>query len=316
MLGGGDRLVGPGERYAGWLDHLAADRLERFGRLDRLGTANLIDEAARLRARDAIRAGAPLRLSRPMALAQGPPADGSPPALVVAPRYVPEYAAGGTGRMIGAGSDRVEITCHGYGFTHMDAPNHLMVDRTFYGAAGFGADPPPDAAGLAAQCFFTRAVLADVTAARGTPWVSPDEPVTGADIERALQGTVVTPGDALLLYMGRDRYEAAGHPVGAGQTGAPGDRRPGVGEDGARWIADHGVSVLLWDLQDAVHDAHTAYSVHRLIAAIGLVLVDNCHLGEAAGTLAGAGRATAALVVQPLGLPGATGSVVEPYLVL
>lgn len=307
------------EGYARWLDALAADRLRRFGRLDGLGTANLVDEAARLRARDDICTGRHLRLSRPIAPPRAPPdtpADTPPPALVVTPRYTPEYAAGDAGRTIGAGTDRVEITCHGFGFTHMDAPNHLMVDRTFYGAAAFGSDPPPDAAGLAAQCFFTRAVLADVTAARGTPWVSPDEPVDGPDIDRALRGAAVAPGDALILYMGRDRYEAAGHAVGHGQTGVPGDRRPGAGEDAARWIADHGVSVLLWDLQDAVHDGHTAYSVHRLIAAIGLVLVDNCHLGEAATTLAAAGRHRAALIVQPVGFPGATGSVVEPYLVL
>src|SRR6266446_3145490 len=46
-----------------------------------------------------------------------------------------------------------------------------------------------------------------------TEWADPAKPVSGEDIDSALAvaGVTFEPGDALLLYMGRDKYEAAGH---------------------------------------------------------------------------------------------------------
>ena len=162
---------------------------------------------------------------------------------------------------------------------------------------------------LAQHGLVTRGVVADVTAGRGQDWVTLEEPVTGEEIDRALGTTRFESGDALILYMGRDRYEAAHEP-------ALGGLGPGVGRSGAEWIADHGVSMLCWDFLDAGHESQPALCVHRLIRAIGLLLVDNCHLGAAAAAVRGRDRPMGALAVAPIAIPGGTGCNVTPLLVL
>jgi len=285
--------------YLAWLRELGASR--RFGAGDRLGTANLVDDAARARARDAIRTGRSASLARPLA-------DGPNSRSDDRPAFALEVFH--TDGPIGAGSDHVELDCHGTVNTHLDGLNHMGIDGTWYG--GYAMDDPsaPSIAEFAAAGLVTRGVHVDIPAARGAPWVDVDEPVTGADIDRALAatGTTFEPGDALLLDMGRDRFEAAGHVM-------EGPRRPGIGFDGARWIATHGVSLLCWDFMDAFHPGEPLAAVHMLIWAIGLVLVDNCDHSRLRDTLAPE-QATGALVVGPLPIAGATGNNVNPIVLL
>jgi kynurenine formamidase len=171
---------------------------------------------------------------------------------------------------------------------------------------------------LAAHGLVTRGLLADIPAARGEPWVDPERPLSGDDIDRALaaragNGPAFQPGDALLLYMGRDRYEDAGHHVAPSRSGM---LNPGVGRSGAEWIADHDVSILCWDFLDSNHPTQPLACVHLLTWAIGLVLVDNCDLSGAAAAARSSGRTAGQLVVAPLALPGGTGSLVQPFWVI
>jgi kynurenine formamidase len=156
-------------------------------------------------------------------------------------------------------------------------------------------------------------VHADISAVRGTDWVHADSPVTGADIDAALAqaGVTLEPGDALILDMGRDRFEAAGHLYG-GQP--PGTSRPGLGWDGARWIAEHHVSLLAWDFLDANHPDEPHITAHGLNWAIGLALVDNCNFATLRAVAGG--RAEGALVFGVLPMPGATGCNVNPVVLL
>lgn len=291
-------LVLPAD-YLGWLRGLASAR--RFGDRDRLGTANLVDDGARVRARDAIRTGRPVSLARPLGAGVSQRGDGRPVfALEV-------FFADGP---IGAGTDHLELDCHGTLNTHIDALNHMGIDGTWYGGWGMDDGGAPSIVEFARTGLFTRGVHVDVPAVRGTPWVDVEAPVTGADIDRALdaRGIAFEPGDALLLDMGRDRFEAAGNVLGPGH-------RPGLGEDGARWIVDHGVSVLCWDFLDAVHPDEPLAPVHMLNWAIGLVLVDNCDHSRLRASLA-SDQATGALVVSPLPIDGATGNNVNPIVLL
>jgi kynurenine formamidase len=112
--------------------------------------------------------------------------------------------------------------------------------------------------------------------------------------------------------MGRDVYEAAGEDYTQMTPDVP---RPGVGPDGARWLVEHGVSVLGWDFLDAMQADVPRFSVHRLIWATGLALIDNCSLGQLARTCAQAGRRTGALAVAPLATDG-TGCLVNPLFVM
>ena len=120
-------------------------------------------------------------------------------------------------------------------------------------------------------------------------------------------------GDALLLYMGRDRYEEAGH---AFEGLRDGHVMPGVGRTAAEWIADNHVSMLCWDFLDSNHPSQPPVCVHRLIWAIGLLLVDNCDLGAAARAAARNGTVVGGLAVAPLAIPGGTGCSVRPLWIL
>ena len=55
----------------------------------------------------------------------------------------------------------------------------------------------------------TRGVLLDVPAHRGEPYVTDGNPVTGAELEAIseAQGTPLTPGDALIVYSGREAWQ-------------------------------------------------------------------------------------------------------------
>jgi kynurenine formamidase len=293
----------PNVEYRAWLDGLAARR--RFGPADRLGTANLIDGAARTRAARAVVDGTALPLARPL-VDQHTVRDDGRPGFRVEVFY--------TDGPIGMGSEHVEIDCHGTVNTHLDALNHIGVGGTWYG--GFAVDDPAShsVVDLARHGLVTRGVVVDVPGVRGEPWVAPDRPVTAGDVEAALgaSGTAFEPGDALLLYMGRDRYEAAGHDMAPSR----GDTvNPGVGRSAAEWVVEHDVSILCWDFLDSNHPGEPLACVHLLNWAVGLVLVDNCDLGPAAAA-ARAGRATGTLAVSPIAVPGGTGSLVQPVLVI
>src|SRR6478736_9244223 len=105
-----------------WLRALA--RTQPFGAGDRLGTANLIDHAAHARARDAIRSGRPVSLARPLAPGANARADDRP---------VFSLEVFHTDGPIGAGSDHLELDCHGTVNTHLDGLNHMGIDGTWYG---------------------------------------------------------------------------------------------------------------------------------------------------------------------------------------
>ena len=288
--------IDPNVDYRSWLEALAARR--RFGPHDRLGTANHIDAAARRRAAQAVVDGNVMALARPL-LDQHSVREDERPGLCVDVYY--------TDGPIGMGSDHVEIDCHGITNTHLDALNHISVGGTWYG--GWAVDDPDThtVVDLSAHGLVTRGVVIDVPGTRGEPWVDPDRPVTADDIEDSLAatGTTFAPGDALLLYMGRDRFEADGHQMAAARSGVV---NPGVGRSAATWIVDHDVSILCWDFLDSNHPSEPLACVHLLNWAVGLVLVDNCDLSVATRS----GRATGALMVAPIAVPGGTGSLVQP----
>ena len=292
-----------------WLGTVADDMNFRFGSNDRLGTANYIDRAARLRAAMCIEVGDAVSLARP---------------LVEGPGFHTETTFDSTGQY---GFDTIESACHGYSKTHMDALNHVASSGgTFYGGRVLDGNELPNAVDLASRCLFTRALFADIPAVRGTTWVSANKPVTGADIDAALSGVEVLPGDALVLYMGRDRWEAAGHALGtepgharsaAGNVPA---KKPGAGRDAARWIVEHRISVLSWDFLDAVDDpgapSEAKGSVHRLLPTAGLIVIDNCKLSSASALMRCLNRRVAAIIASPLAVPNGTGSIVTPWLMV
>jgi hypothetical protein len=287
-----------------WIRTLAESR--PFGADDRRGTANLIDAAARARAAACIRTGNSVSLARPLR-------GGDYNATAARPGFRHEtwYRPDPDGT--GWGQDHVVLNPHGLQNTHLDALNHVAVDGTFYGGRPVTGQEQGSADVLAPDGLVTRAIYVDIPFHRGTDWA--DRPVDGADIDAALGDSrlVLEPGDALCLDMGRDRFEAAsGHMLGGPETGQ--DAGGGLSADGARWVAEHRVSILAWDMLDS-RDAKAAHaSAHVLTWAIGLLLLDNC---DFAALRRAHGRGTGvagALVVSLLAVEGANGVNLNPLV--
>jgi kynurenine formamidase len=291
------------DEYLSWIRAIAD--APSFGVRDRLGTVNHVDEAARRRAASVITTGRAVSLARPLREGESMRHDDLPAyRLQVFRSDGPDYL----GIPVAFQSDHVEFDCHGGGNTHVDALNHISLDAGWYAGWMASDGDGPSVDHLAVAGIVTRAIYVDVPGQRGAPWIDPASPVTSDDLETGCReaGVELTPGDALLLDMGKDRFDAGGGTVASGV-------RPGVGSDAARWIAERKVSVLCWDFLDAAAPGEPPMPVHLLNWAIGLVLVDNCDFGAMRAT---SGRpAVGALMLAPLRLEGATGSNVNPLFV-
>lgn len=288
-----------------WVLELAA--AHPFGEDDRRGTTNLVDLDARARAAALIRTGETVSLARPLR----PNDYNSTPER---PGFFHEMwyrpAADGTGW----GQDHLVLNCHGLLNTHIDGLNHVAVNDTFYGGRSVESAEQGSVDVLARSGLLARAVYVDIPSLRGTEWA--DRPVTGADIDAALAsaGLGFERGDALCLDMGRDRFEAArGHPLGGPESET--DAGGGLSPEGARWVAEHGVSMLVWDMLDSCEAKLTFASAHILTWAIGLLLVDNCDFVALRSALGGGGTQIAgAIVVAPLVVEGANGVNLNPLI--
>lgn len=294
------------------------------------GSVALIDEAARLRGAASIRLGKAVSLEREietrpaqllgvaeaiqrekelwqaLAVVELPDGHGYPEL---------DVRTGVHGRRA-SGGDVITYDAHGIHNTHMDGLAHIGADSTWHGGIPVEASQTDEdtMVAWAKHGVATRGILLDIPAVRGVDWVTVDEPVTADDLQAALEATgeTIQPGDALLIYQGRDRFEAAGNSY---TPGAVLQARPGIGESGAVWIAQHDPGLVLWDFHDARSNPQRALEVHDLIWAIGLCLVDNSLLGPAAAALREAGTATGMLVAAPTAIHRSTGVIINPLLI-
>jgi kynurenine formamidase len=294
----------------GWVRQLADEHLADGHTPGCQGTLRYITPQARLRGAAAVRCGESVSLSRPLQPGVSVRADELRPTFALQ-TFARSSRPGHT-----TGSDWVEVDCHGMANTHLDGLTHVGLEGSWHGgrpSTAPGTGPGESLLIGAKTGIATRVVCLDITAQRGTAWVTGD-PVGAGDLDAALDaaGTDLEPGDAVLVYMGRDAYEAAGHVYGP--IGKHPDGRSGLGSSGTRWLADRKVSLLCWDFLDAHGPGLDLLPAHAVTWAVGLVLIDNCHLGPAVRALAEAGSPAGLLMVGPLRMHGATGSVVNPVM--
>lgn len=200
--------------------------------------------------------------------------------------------------------------------THIDALAHVSQDGRLFG----GADAAQAGEGgrymelgvHTVEPMVRRGVLLDVPAALGLDGCEPGYEITPEDLERAAerQGTPVGDGDVVLIRSGwgrlfddpdRERYIGTDSGV------------PGVGENGARWLAGRGVHAAGADTIAfeclPPGQGHSVLPAHRvLLVESGVYIIETLNLEEAAA--AGAHEFT--FVLSPLRLVGATGSPVRP----
>ena len=277
----------------------------RWGDDDQRGAINLITAEKRVEAARLVRSGRIVSLSRNFPKRPGP-ANPTP-----AQHFVQTMSRPGGGGAV----DYYGIMYHGYQATHIDALCHVWDDDGMWG----GRDPAREFRSTGTRWggvqqwrdgIVTRGVLLDVPRFRGEPYVTLERPVHGWELEEVVraQGVTVTPGDALLVYSGRERWQAA-HPQWNPYT----DDRPGLHASCLPFIRDRDVAVLGWDLMDAEPNEYgLPWSVHGVVFAYGVALLDNCLLEPLADACAAEGRYEFMLTVAPLPVTGGTGSPVNP----
>jgi kynurenine formamidase len=282
-------------------EYLATHRnWARWGATVQRGAVNLVTGERTRRAAGLVSLGEPVSLSRRTC-----PEQRHVSADPAAPGVATEYLAG---------------DYHGSAVTHVDALCHAWSRHGMWGgrspAAEIGRHGSAwaDIANLR-DGVVTRGVLLDVPAVRGEPFVALGRPVGYDDLCAAEQraGLHVGSGDAVVLYCGRDAWEA-GH---GRYPGGPDGQRPGVGASCVRFVRERDAALLLWDMLEERHAAGVPFGpVHGVLWAFGVPLVDNCDLRRLVRRCRAERRYEFLLLLAPLVLPGGTGSPVNPLAVL
>jgi kynurenine formamidase len=203
--------------------------------------------------------------------------------------------------------------------THIDALAHVSHDGMLHGGAEVGA-------AMQGGRFMThgvhtiapivrRGVLLDVPAALGTDACAPAHEITAADLAATAdrQNVTVGAGDVVLIRSGWGRRFDDGAESYLGFTTGV----PGVGEEGARWLAGLGILAAGADTvafeRLAPGEGHALLPAHRiLLVEHGIYIVEALNLEE----LALAAQHEFTVVLAPLNLVGATGSPVRPLAVV
>jgi len=211
-----------------------------------------------------------------------------------------------------AAADLVTTGCH-VG-THVDALAHVSHQGLLFGGADAGEAQSTgrfEALGIDELAPFAgRGVLLDIPAVLGVDCCDGGHEITVAELEEAAerQGTPVRPGDAVLVRSGWgvhfhdvERYQGLSSGV------------PGVGETGARWLADRGA--VLVGADTLAFECLAAGTGHALLPAHRVLLVERgVNIIEAMDleALAADGVHEFAFVLAHLNIVGATGSPARP----
>ena len=283
----------------------------RWGSDDQRGAMNLVTPEVRVHAASLVQSGVAISLSRPLATVPG----------IANPRPVMHFMYQEVPlRGAGAALDYFSIACHGVANTHIDALTHIWdedgklyngVDAESYlqfdGSRWGGIDQWREG-------FFTRAVLLDVPSFRSTPYVTQDQPVMAEELEDIArgQGVDLRPGDAVIVYSGRNRWDENNPPWSSTMS-----QRPGLDISCIKFFRVHDCAIIVWDMMDHAPTPHgRKWGVHSAIPAYGIALVDNAELGELATVCKKLMRYEFALAVNPLYLTSGTGTPANPIALL
>lgn len=217
-----------------------------------------------------------------------------------------------------ASRDFIGTDVHGMGVSHLDALCHMFVRGQMFN--GLPAELVTEAGAerntvmAAAEGIVGRGVLLDVPRQRGTEFVTPEHPITAADLDAAAsaQGSAVGPGDLLVVSTGR-----AARRLHHGGELNPFVSLAGMHPNCLPWLRDRDVALLC---SDGISDPMPAspidgwpFPIHQVaITGIGMMLVDNLRLDDLIDTCVALDRWEFLLTVSPLRIPGGTGCPVNP----
>jgi kynurenine formamidase len=288
-------------QFERWLTELS--NWGRWGKDDELGTLNLLTPEKRKAALALVKEGVPVSLSINTAFEKA--IDVQCPA---------EWAMTSVSQT--GATDRVGFPCiHNAASTHIDSLAHTFFAGKMWngydtsglvtmqkGAAKNSVMPMKNG-------IVTRAVLYDIAKLKGVPYLAPGDRIFPADMEawERQAGVRVGPGDALVLRWGR-----------YGRRAKLGPEEGAAGFDNSilPWLKQRDVALIVWET--------AAYSpqppgdlfrnaVHNFVQAIlGIHVLDRADLEAVSEAAAARNRWEFMLTVNPLALPNATGSPVNP----
>ena len=275
----------------------------RWGKDDEIGTLNLITPAKRRAALALVKEGVPVSLSTNTAFEKA--------IDVPCPAEWGMLTATDTGA-----TDRVAFPCiHGAAATHLDSLAHTFFAGKMWN--GYDATKLVTMKGGAQKNsvmpmkggIVTRAVLYDIARLKGVPYLKPGDRIYPSDMEawERRTGVRVGPGDALVLRWGR-----------YGRRAALGPEEGAAGFDNSilPWLKQRDVALIVWEtagyapqvpgdlFQNAVHNF--------VMAILGIHILDRADLEALSEAAASRNRYEFTLIVNPLALPNATGSPVNP----
>ena len=279
----------------------------RWGVDDEVGAINLITPEKRIAAAGLVRSGRSVSLSRDFPKTPAP--GNTHPA-----QHWMTTAPFGKG---GAAMDFYGIYYHGFTATHLDALCHAWDDKGMWNGRDPAQEITFDGARFGsveawASGITTRGVLLDIPKHRAQPYVTMGRPVHGWELEdvAAAEGLTLESGDALVVYSGREAWQGAHSDKPYGTSGP---ERPGLHASCLPFMRDHDVSVLVWDMQESMPIGYDVpWSVHGVIFAYGVGILDNALLEPLAEACAQEARYEFMLTIAPLKVAGGTGSPVNP----
>jgi len=280
----------------------------RWGKDDEVGAINLVTPEKQAAAARLVRSGRSVSLSMPFPVTPAPD-NPRPAAHFMRVNDRPEGS--------GAATDYYGVEYHGLICTHIDALAHTWdANGMWQGWAPTETITTKGALRGGIQNWsngiVTRGILLNVPASRGMDYVTADRPVHGEEL-RAIaksQGITPEPGDCLVVYSGRQRWNKENPAIGTQPV------RPGLHASCLEYIRDVDCALIAWDMQDATPIVDDMpWSVHAAIHAFGIAIIDNCDLENLAEACASEGRYEFMLVVAPLIVNGGTGSPANPLAV-
>ena len=298
---GSARPVVSEAQFEAWQTELA--NWGRWGKEDELGTLNLITPAKRRAAMALVKEAVPVSLSANVFTEKA--------SDVPCPAEWAMTSATQTGA-----TDRVAFPCiHGAASTHIDSLAHTFFrgrmwngyDTSALVTTARGAQKNsvlPMKGGIV-----TRGVLYDIARLKGVPYLAPGDRIFVEDLEawEKKTGARVGPGDALVLRWGR---------YGRRAKLGPDDGAAGLDNSVLPWLKQRDIALLVWET--AGYSPQPAgdlprNAVHNFVQAIlGIHVLDRADLEALSEAAAARKRWEFMLTINPLALPNATGSPVNP----
>jgi kynurenine formamidase len=281
----------------------------RWGADDNKGTSNLITPQKVLSAIKLVKRGTVVSLAanEPQQVAADVGANG------LFRRTTNAITEGGT-------TDTYSVSYHGLTVSHIDSWCHFIENGQMYNGIPAKDNITPEAGCIKGGVMnwkdgvFTRAVLYDIAQLKGVEWVEPGTPITRADLEawEKRAGVKASPGDVVLLYIGRWKRREKVGPWAGQVSGYYADTIPWLHERLPAFVG-HDFNID-WNPRPGWEGVRNPIHI-AVLNWMGINIVENLNLERAVEEARRARPYEFLVTFAPLPVEGGTGSPVNPLAI-